>query len=316
MTDAIKVYKGFDKDWKCRDYQFKIGETFVHAGATKLCKEGFHACEYPMDIFNYYPPTGQMAECELSGLDSELSDDSKRAGKNISIKLSLTIPMLVTAAIEYTTSCCNPADAKHSDADRSASSATGGRSASSSTGYSSASSATGDSSASSSTGYSSASSSTHRRSASSATGDSSASSATGYRSASSATGDRSASSATGDRSVSSATGDISASSATGDRSASSATGDRSVSSATGYRSASSSTGYRSASSATGDNAVAAAFGLCSKAKAGDSGIIIVAWWDNSVTPQRKRITTGYVGEGKIKADTWYVCDTKGKLVEF
>ena len=225
MTDAIKVYKCFNADWTCRDYQFKLGETFVHEGAAELCNSGFHACEYPLDIFNYYPPTGQIAECELSGLDAKLGDDSKRAGNKISVKFSLTIPMLITAAIEYTTSKCIPANAKHSDADRSASSATG---------------------------------------------DSSASSATGYSSASSATGDSSASSATG---------------------------------------------YRSASSATGGQAVAAAFGLYSKAKAGETGVIIVAWWDESVTPPRKRLSTGYVGEKKIKADTWYECDAKGKLVE-
>ena len=134
MSDTIICYKGFDKDWKCRDYQFAVGETYIHDGEVKLCKSGFHACEYPLDIFNYYPPTGQMAICELSGLDEKDDNDSKRAGKTITIKASITIPMLISAAIEYTRSRCKKSDSRYSDGDRSASSATGDQSASSATG--------------------------------------------------------------------------------------------------------------------------------------------------------------------------------------
>jgi hypothetical protein len=203
--ETLLAYKGFNPDWTCRDFQFELGKTYTEKKAD-LCHSGFHACENPLDIFSYYEPTGQMAIVELGGVSDKTDSDSKRCGKSITIKAALTIPLLVSAAIEFIASKCDPAKAEH---------ATGDRSASSATGYSSASSATGD------------------RSASSATGYSSASSATGYRSASSATGDRSASSATGDSSASSATGDRSASSATGYRSASSATGDRSASSVKG-----------------------------------------------------------------------------------
>ncbi len=143
MTDAIKVFKGFNPDWTCRGFQFKVGETFEHAGDVSVCNSGFHACEYPLDIFNYYPPTGQIAECELSGLDRKTDNDSKRAGRSITIKASLTIPLLVSATIEYVATRCEPTKAAHSDEDQSASSATGDRSASSATGDRSASSATG-----------------------------------------------------------------------------------------------------------------------------------------------------------------------------
>ena len=56
MSDAIKVYKGFNADWTCNpegvSYQYKVGETYTHDGDVKLCNSGFHACEYPLDIFN------------------------------------------------------------------------------------------------------------------------------------------------------------------------------------------------------------------------------------------------------------------------
>ena len=309
--ETLVAYKGFDADWSCRGFKYELGQTYTFDGDPRLCAAGFHACEYPLDVFNYYPPNGKLATVALGGVTAEKDDDSKRVGKTITIKAALDIVGLVKAAIEYTTNRCEPSNEKHATGDQSASSATGNRSASSATGNRSASSATGYQSASSATGNRSASSATGNRSASSATGDQSASSATGDQSASSATGNRSASSATGNRSASSATGYQSASSATGNRSASSATGNQSASSATGNRSASSATGDQSASSATGYQAIAAAFGLGSTAKAGETGIVIVAWWDG----KRKRLTTGYVGENGVEADIVYRCDNAGMLVK-
>ena len=130
----MKAYKGFDADWKCRDYQFAVGETYRTAEPIKLCSAGFHACEYPLDVFDYYPPTGRIAEVELLDASGETAGDSKRVGGGITIKAALTIAGLVSAAIEYTTTRCSPATAKHAKGDRSAASATGDSSAASATG--------------------------------------------------------------------------------------------------------------------------------------------------------------------------------------
>ena len=142
-AQTIPAFKGFDADWKCRGFQFDVGKTYKHDGEVKLCASGFHACEYPLDVFNYYDPTGKIAAVDLAGVTDEKSQDSKRVGSSVTIKAALTIPMLVSAAIEYTTQKCDPVKATHSKGDQSASSATGDRSASSATGYQSASSATG-----------------------------------------------------------------------------------------------------------------------------------------------------------------------------
>ena len=48
-------YKGFDKDWKCRDFQYEVGKEYETEEAT-LCKKGFHFCENPHDVFTYYTP--------------------------------------------------------------------------------------------------------------------------------------------------------------------------------------------------------------------------------------------------------------------
>ncbi|MFW1645362.1 DUF7666 domain-containing protein, partial [Acinetobacter guillouiae] len=199
---TITSFKGFNKDLQCRGFQYEIGKTYHHEGEVRACGSGFHACEYPLDVFGYYAPgESRFATVEQSGdLSREDDGDSKVSSRSITVKAEIDIPFLVKASVEYTTSKCEPVDKKSpafSDKDRGQAIATGYKSASSATGDQSASSATGYNSASSATGNQSASSATGNYSVSSATGDQSASSATGYNSASSATGDQSASSATG-----------------------------------------------------------------------------------------------------------------------
>ena len=191
-----KIYAGFNKDMTCRDFQYEEGKEYVTEKA-EACECGFHACEYPLDVFSYYPPgTSVYHEVEQFGEIQKQSEDSKVASTKIKIGAEISIAGIVKAAIEYTTKRTK----KESDSDDS----------------NGASSATGD------------------YGASSATGDYGASSVTGYKGASSATGYCGASSATGDYGASSATGNCGASSATGDYGASSATGNCGASSATGY----------------------------------------------------------------------------------
>ena len=290
---VIHGYKGFDKDMKCRDFQFEENGVY-HVEKAKACEEGFHFCENPIDIFQYYSPADSIfRKVEGSGKTDKHDEDSKIACTDIKIGLSLSLHDFIREGIKFFFEKRSylKKTSKHSTGYRSASSATGDRSASSATGGRSASSATGDRSASSATGYSSA---------SSATGGSSASSATGYRSASSATGYRSASSATGDRSASSATGYSSTSSATGYSSTSSATGDSSASSATGYSSTSVCTG------------------LYSKAMAGKYGCIALAWYNEKEDRSEMKCAETGCGDGsdgKLKADVWYSISDDGQFVE-
>jgi hypothetical protein len=162
VVDApIAAYKGFDLNMQCRGYQFKVGETYEHDGPVIACQSGWHSCENPLDVFEYYGPgTSIFAEVEASGQIARHSDDSKIASGKLHIKAVLTLPDYIGRAIAWVTTHCTPATSNAATGDRSASSATGDRSASSATGYSSASSATGDRSASSATGYRSASSAT------------------------------------------------------------------------------------------------------------------------------------------------------------
>ena len=96
----MKAYKGFGKDMKCRDFQYEEGKIYECEKA-KLCEEGFHACELPLDCMNYYPlNNAEYHEVELDGVTGEKSDDSKVCGTKIRIGAKLNIKDLVNAEIE------------------------------------------------------------------------------------------------------------------------------------------------------------------------------------------------------------------------
>ena len=98
----IKAYKGFNKDMKCRDFQYKEGGEYEHPGEVKACESGFHACEYPLDCFSYYSPADSVFhEVELSGDFSKDGDDTKVAASKIKIGARLDIAGLVNASFEY-----------------------------------------------------------------------------------------------------------------------------------------------------------------------------------------------------------------------
>ena len=142
----MKMYKGFDKDLKCRDFQYEIGKTYEELTA-ELCEKGFHACEYPLDVFKYYAPGNMSRYCEVD-LD-EVSgkkgiEDSKRCGKKISLKAEINIAGLVKAAVDYTMEKAIPENSEHATDDYGAASATGWKGAASATGDYGAASATGE----------------------------------------------------------------------------------------------------------------------------------------------------------------------------
>ena len=172
----MKAYKGFNPDMTCRGFKYEEGKTYeMPEEDIECCEAGFHACEYPLAVFDYYTPSKSIyREVEAGGKIDKSDVDSKVASSKIKIGAKLTIAGLVKAAISYT-----------SERTKKEEEATGNCGASSATGNRGASSATGN------------------RGASSATGDYGASSATGNYGASSATGDRGASVTTGEESTSS-----------------------------------------------------------------------------------------------------------------
>lgn len=119
----MKTYKGFNKNMTCRGFQYEEGKEYKTEKAV-ACETGFHACEYPLDCFNYYSPNDSVFhEVEQDGDISKRNDDTKVASTKIKIGAEINIAGLVKAAIEYTLKRVNP-EAK-SNEDYGASSATG-----------------------------------------------------------------------------------------------------------------------------------------------------------------------------------------------
>ena len=101
-----KAYKGFDKDLKCRDFQYEIGKEYEEKEAS-LCNRGFHACEYPLDTFNYYPPAeSRYCEVEIDDTGERKADDTKLCGTKIKIGAEIGIKGLIKASFDYVKERC------------------------------------------------------------------------------------------------------------------------------------------------------------------------------------------------------------------
>ncbi|EIV9016116.1 hypothetical protein MA554_001788 [Salmonella enterica] len=307
MTKEIVTFKGFNKDLKCRDFQFAIGETFHHDGKVEACGSGFHACECPFDVFSYYPPAeSRYAETISFGItDREEGGDTKIASSSITIKDELTLPQFIQRGIEWIWSKIDKSLEQQI--------ISGYQSAATNTGNQSAATNTGDRSAATNTGNRSAATNTGDRSAATNTGYQSAATNTGYQSAATNTGNRSAATNTGNRSAATNTGDRSAATNTGDRSAATNTGYQSAATNTGYQSAATNTGYQSAAEVSGSQSVAASLGIEGKARASEGGAIVLCYRDED--GELIHIRASKVGENGIMPDTWYQLDEDGEFVE-
>ena len=106
MEQKIKAYKAFDKDLSCRGFKYEVGKEYEETGYIRVCKKGFHACPYPLDVFGYYPLAGaRFCEVEQSGKIDD-SESNKVCSSKIRIGAELDIRGLVKAAVSYVKERC------------------------------------------------------------------------------------------------------------------------------------------------------------------------------------------------------------------
>ena len=98
----MKAYKGFDKDLKCKDFQYEVGKEFKTDEPIQLCKKGFHSCENPHEVFNYYEPgnNNRFAEVKIDGVSDEKEADSKRVSSSLKIVAEISVFNICKIAVK------------------------------------------------------------------------------------------------------------------------------------------------------------------------------------------------------------------------
>lgn len=140
MSETVTGFKGFDKDLKCRDYQYEVGKKFEEEGKIEACSNGFHFCENPFDVLGYYPPStgkGSSRYCIVKGsgnIDRD-GDDTKVACSKLHISAEIGLKGIIEAGVKFILDKVNWKDNKESN--------TGYRSAATNTGDQSAAEVTG-----------------------------------------------------------------------------------------------------------------------------------------------------------------------------
>ena len=290
-------FKGFDKDLRCRGFQFEPGKTFTEECDPKLCERGFHFCEYPLDVFNYYPPAGsRFCMVETPCASPQADGDTKRVTKTLTIGAEIDIAGLVKAAFEYTWTRTTLEPGNSASGVRGAAQASGVRGAAQASGDQGAAQTSGDQGAAQASGH---------QGAAQASGDQGAAQTSGYQGAAQTSGYQGAAQTSGYQG---------AAQASGYQGAAQASGVRGAAQASGHQGAAQASGYQGAAQASGEYSVALAAGYEARAK-GKLGCAICCvergdWQTGKILAVNAAIVDGET----IKADTWYTL-RGGEFVE-
>lgn len=121
----MKLYKGFTKDLKCRDFQYEIGKEY-HEETADLCRAGFHACENPLDTLRYYAPgSSRYCEVELDEVSDQRDSDTKRAAKKIKIGAEIGLKGVIGAGVKFIFEKCEDATEERASGERGNAAASG-----------------------------------------------------------------------------------------------------------------------------------------------------------------------------------------------
>ena len=299
----MKAYKGFDKDLKCRGFQYEVGKEYEEANAA-LCKKGFHACENPLDTFRYYRPTdSRYCEVDVDDNGERNSTDSKVCGKHIKISAEIGLKGVINAGVRFVFDKCESAT------DENASGWRGNAAASGDSGNAAASGEMGNAAASGWSGNAAASGERGNAAASGWSGNAAASGDSGNAAASGWSGNAAAS---GERGNAAASGDSGNAAASGDSGNAAASGKRGNAAASGERGTAVVTGFAGRATALGEQCLAVAWGEDSLARGTVGNWIVVSERDDDGNIIDVKIAK--VDGDTVKADTWYKL-VNGEIME-
>ena len=281
----MKAYKGFDKDLKCRGFQYEVGKEYEE-GSAKLCKKGFHACENPLDTLRHYGPTDSRY-CEVDVDDNgERNDaDSKVCGKYIKIGAEIGLKGVINAGVRFVFDKCESATEENASGEGGNAAASGWR---------------GNAAASGESGNAAASGESGNAAASGESGNAAASGERGNAAASGVSGNAAASGVRGNAAASGWRGNAAASGESGNAAAS---GERGNAAASGWRGTAVASGKYGTASAYGDQCIAVAWGEESRALGKLGTYIVVSEHDDDGNIIDAKIVR--VDGEAVKENTWY-----------
>ena len=271
----MKAYKGFDKDLKCRGFQYEVGGEYEEQEAN-ICRKGFHACENPLDTLRYYPP-GDSRYCKVDLEDNgqRESGDSKACGKKIKIGAEIGLDGVIKAGARFIFEKCDGATEDHASGVR------------------------GNAAASGWSGNAAASGWSGNAAASGVRGNAAASGWSGNAAASGESGNAAASGWSGNAAASGVRGNAAASGESGNAAASGESGTATV------------TGKYGSAKALGDGCLAVAWGPESKAMGKLGNWLVLSEYKNGTIVDARMVRV----DGKIiNPDTWYML-RDGGIVE-
>ena len=281
----MKAYKGFDKNLKCRDFQYEIGGEYTEEEAS-LCNNGFHACENALDTLRYYHPgESRYCEVELEDNGQRNNGDSKICGKHIKIGAEIGLKGVINAGVKFVFDRCENAVEDRASGESGNAAASGERGNAAASGW------------------------MGNAAASGVMGNAAASGWKGNAAASGSLGNAAASGWKGNAAASGWKGNAAASGESGNAAASGLMGNAAASGSMGTAVAS---GAFGTASADGNQCIAVAWGINSRAR-GKIGTWIVVTEHDELGNIINAVMEKVDGD-TIKADTWYTM-RGGKIVE-
>ena len=107
--NLITSYKAFDKNMKCRGFQYEVGKEYEMDGQIKCCNRGFHACKSPIEVWDYYDMlNSRFAEVEQSGKIDKEEKSTKVCSSHIKIKAELKLADIIKVGVEWLKDITSP----------------------------------------------------------------------------------------------------------------------------------------------------------------------------------------------------------------
>ena len=325
MTEHNKIiaYKSFNKDLKCRDFQYEVGKEYQMDGEIKCCKRGFHACESPLEVWDHYDMiNSRFAEVEQSGTIDREKYSTKICSSHIKIKAELKLTDIINLGVEWLKDITSPSKirinrANDNGGDYAKIGSSGYSAQIGSSGYSAQIGSSGYSAQIGSSGYSAKIGSSGDSAKIGSSGDSAQIGSSGDSAKIGSSGDSAQIGSSGDSAKIGSSGDSAQIGSSGDSAQIGSSGDSAQIGSSGYSAQIGSSGDSAKIGSSGDSAkidstgedsVIMCAGYESKAKAKIGSWITLSEWKYDNTKRRYVpvcVKTEFIDGERIKPDTWY-----------